>query len=138
MILNGTARENEMKAAEFDRPTVVVLSTISWLLLTVAAASWGQAQTAPGSARTQTKGKGKVDPEINAPFQKADVKAFIKRFETDDREVFARRHEITRSLGLKPGMVVADIGTRTGLFTRLFAEEVGAGGKVYAVDVSPA
>ena len=138
MILNGTAREIEMKAAEFDRPTVVVLSTISWLLLMVTAASWGQAQTAPGPAGTQAKGKGKVDPEINAPFQKADVKEFIKRFESDDREVFARRHEITRSLGLKPGMAVADIGAGTGLFSRLFAEEVGAGGKVYAVDISPA
>lgn len=138
MTLNGTAREIEMKAAEFDRPTVVVLSTTSWLLLIVTAATWGQAQTAPGPAGTQTKGKGRVDPEINAPFQKADVKGFIKRFETEDREVFARRHEITRSLGLKPGMAVADVGAGTGLFSRLFAEEVGSGGKVYAVDISPA
>jgi SAM-dependent methyltransferase len=139
MTLNGAAWEIEMKTAEFDRPTVVVLSTISWLLPIVTAASWGLAQTAPtpAPARKQANGKGKVDPGINAPFQKADVKEFVKRFETDDREVFARRHEITRSLGLKSGMAVADIGAGTGLFSRLFAEEVGSRGKVYAVDISP-
>jgi cyclopropane fatty-acyl-phospholipid synthase-like methyltransferase len=127
-----------MKAAKFDRLTVVVLSTISWLLLIVTAACWGQAQKAPGPAEPQAKGKAKVDPEINAPFQKADVKGFIKRFESDDREVFVKRHEITRSLGLKPGMAVADIGAGTGLFSRLFADEVGSGGKVYSVDISQA
>ena len=32
---------------------------------------------------------------------------------------------------------MADIGAGTGLFTRLFAEKVGAKGKVYAVDIAP-
>ena len=34
-------------------------------------------------------------------------------------------------------MAVADVGAGTGLFTRMFAEEVGAEGKVYAVDIAP-
>ncbi len=33
-------------------------------------------------------------------------------------------------------MAVADVGAGTGLFTRIFAEKVGADGKVYAVDIS--
>jgi ubiquinone/menaquinone biosynthesis C-methylase UbiE len=77
-----------------------------------------------------------VDPEINRQFKKAKVKDFVKRFESEDREVFARREEIVRSIGLRPGMSVADIGAGTGLFTRLFAEQVGPRGKVYAVDIS--
>jgi ubiquinone/menaquinone biosynthesis C-methylase UbiE len=34
-------------------------------------------------------------------------------------------------------MVAADIGAGTGLFTRLFAKEVGPRGKVMAVDIAP-
>ena len=34
-------------------------------------------------------------------------------------------------------MTVADIGAGTGLFTRLFAKEVGPSGKVFAVDIAP-
>jgi len=112
-------------------PLVVTLSTVRL------ATAWGQAQTAAEPARTQTKPHSKkVDPAINAQFQEANVKDFIKRFESNDREVFVQRGEIVRALKLKPGMAVADIGAGTGLFTRLFAEEVGPGGKVYAVDVS--
>jgi ubiquinone/menaquinone biosynthesis C-methylase UbiE len=79
-----------------------------------------------------------ADPEINQPFQNPDVAEYIKRFETDTREVYARREAIVRALGLKPGMVVADLGAGTGLFTRLIAERVGTGGRVYAVDIAPA
>ncbi len=92
-------------------------------------------QTSPDSAQPKAHSK-KVDPQINAQFQNGNVKDFIKRFETNDREVFARRREIVEALGLKPGMAVADVGAGTGLFTRLFADAVGTDGKVYAVDVS--
>ncbi len=81
--------------------------------------------------------QSKADPKINEPFKKPDVKAYIKRFESEDRETYVRRHEIVAALGLSPGMSVADIGAGTGLFTRLFAEKVGAKGKVYAVDIAP-
>jgi ubiquinone/menaquinone biosynthesis C-methylase UbiE len=101
------------------------------------AASWGQTQPAPPPKRTEGHSK-KVDPQINAQFQKANVKEFIKRFESEDREVFVKRHEITRTLELKPGMAVADVGAGTGLFTRLIADGVGARGRVFAVDVSKA
>ena len=98
---------------------------VSCVLL--AATAWAQAQT----------GQSKIDPKINEAFKRPDVKAYIKRFEADDREVYARRHEIVAALGLKAGMAVADIGAGTGLFTRLMAEKVGPEGKVYAVDIAP-
>src|SRR5688500_5215129 len=56
--------------------------------------------------------------------------------ESDEREVYRHRHEITKQVGLRPGMSVADIGSGSGLFSRLFAREVGPAGRVYAVDIS--
>jgi SAM-dependent methyltransferase len=65
------------------------------------------------------------------------VKEFVGKFEVESREVYAQRREIVAACKLRPGMAVADIGAGTGLFTRLFATEVGPKGKVYAVDISP-
>jgi ubiquinone/menaquinone biosynthesis C-methylase UbiE len=77
-----------------------------------------------------------TDPNINEPFKNPDVKEYIKRFESDNREVFARRDQIVAALGLAPGMAVADVGAGTGLFTRLIADKVGKTGRVYAVDIA--
>lgn len=77
-----------------------------------------------------------VRPGINDPFKNPDVKKYQETFEGESREVFAKRKEIVAAIGLKPGMAVADVGAGTGLYTRLFAAEVGATGKVYAVDIA--
>ncbi len=43
--------------------------------------------------------------------------------------------EVLARLKLKPGMMVADIGAGSGLFSRPLAKAVAPGGKVYAVDI---
>jgi ubiquinone/menaquinone biosynthesis C-methylase UbiE len=96
------------------------------------AATCVRSQTSAAGTAPQTK----TDPKINEPFKKADVKGFIKKFESDDRELYKKRNEIVAALELKPGMAVADLGAGTGLFTRLFADQVGPTGRVYAVDIS--
>jgi FkbM family methyltransferase len=78
-----------------------------------------------------------VKPGINDPFKDPDVKKFIGVFEGESREIYARRRAIVEACQLKPGMVVADVGAGTGLFTRLFAKVVAPKGKVYAVDIAP-
>ena len=65
------------------------------------------------------------------------MKQFVNRFESEDREVYAKRQEIVDSIGLAEGMTVADVGAGTGAFTMLFAEKVGPAGKVFAVDITP-
>ena len=77
-----------------------------------------------------------VKPGINDPFRDPDLKKFIGTFEGESREIFTRRERIATACKLKPGMDVADVGAGTGLFTRLFAQQVGPKGKVYAVDIS--
>ena len=62
-----------------------------------------------------------TDPEV-------DIKQFVKRFESEARDIYVKRRDITRALGLRPGDAVADIGAGTGLFTQLFAEQVGPKG----------
>jgi protein-L-isoaspartate O-methyltransferase len=42
---------------------------------------------------------------------------------------------VLSKLDLKPGMVVADIGAGSGLFSRPLAKAVAPAGKVYAVDI---
>jgi predicted methyltransferase len=77
-----------------------------------------------------------VRPGINQQFENPQTEEFINRFEREGRDAFDHRAAIVKAVGLKPGMVVADVGAGTGLFTRLFAKEVGPAGKIYAVDIA--
>ncbi|WP_309714972.1 methyltransferase domain-containing protein [Armatimonas sp.] len=44
---------------------------------------------------------------------------------------------LVKALKLKPGMVVADIGAGSGYLSFMMAKQVGASGKVLAVDIQP-
>jgi predicted methyltransferase len=77
-----------------------------------------------------------ADPAINRPYENPDFTQWVERFESEGREIYARRREIVAAVGLKSGMAVADVGAGTGLFTLAFAREVGPQGRVYAVDIS--
>jgi ubiquinone/menaquinone biosynthesis C-methylase UbiE len=78
-----------------------------------------------------------LTPGINERFLEGrNYQEFVDSFEREGREIFDRRQEILKAVGLKPGMTVADIGAGSGLFTYLFAQEVGSGGRVYAVDIN--
>jgi predicted methyltransferase len=104
---------------------VVARKSLAWLVLALPAL-WPAAIHAQRSAQ-----------EINAPFLvDPDVLRWQGALENDEREVYARRHAILAAVGLKPGMAVADVGSGTGVYTRLFAKAVGRGGRVYAVDIS--
>lgn len=60
---------------------------------------------------------------------------WIKTLESPERIAGLKIDEVLSRLDLKPGMIVADIGAGTGVFSRPFARAVASGGKVYAVDV---
>jgi len=78
-----------------------------------------------------------VRPGINQYYENPNWQQWVNTFERRGREVYDKRHAIVDASGIRPGMVVADIGAGTGLFTRLFADRVGPQGRVYAVDISP-
>jgi ubiquinone/menaquinone biosynthesis C-methylase UbiE len=116
----------------------ITLAVGASLVVLAATGGWTQtqSQTQTAAPAAQPK-KAKIDPKINEPFRKPDLKEYLKKFESEDRENYAHRHEIVAALDLAPGMAVADIGAGTGFFTRLIAEKVGPAGKVYAVDIAP-
>lgn len=78
-----------------------------------------------------------VAPGINRHYESPDFEQWRGTFEQPGREVYARRMDILAASAVRPGMAVADIGAGSGLFTLLFARAVGAGGRVYAVDIAP-
>ncbi len=77
-----------------------------------------------------------VNPGINDTYENPDVENMISILEQEERAIFKYRHAIVAALGLDSGLVVADVGSGSGFFTRLIAQEVGPEGKVYAVDIA--
>jgi 2-polyprenyl-3-methyl-5-hydroxy-6-metoxy-1,4-benzoquinol methylase len=60
---------------------------------------------------------------------------WVTTLEAPQRIAGQKVDQVLANLSLKPGMVVADIGAGSGLFSRPLAKAVGPGGKVYAVDI---
>ena len=62
---------------------------------------------------------------------------FAKFLEGADRVARMQVSRVVKTLELKPGMKVADIGAGSGLFTRPIAKAIEPGGIAYAVDIDP-
>jgi arsenite methyltransferase len=65
--------------------------------------------------------------------RKADE--WVTTLEGPQRVATQKIDQVLADLSLKPGMVIADIGAGSGLFSRPLAKAVAPGGKVYAVDI---
>ncbi len=66
-----------------------------------------------------------------------DHRAYVAMLEDPARDAWQKPREVIEALALRPGQVVADIGSGSGYFTLRFAHHVGDQGRVYAVDVDP-
>jgi 2-polyprenyl-3-methyl-5-hydroxy-6-metoxy-1,4-benzoquinol methylase len=60
---------------------------------------------------------------------------WVTTLEGPQRIASLKINEVLERLSLRPGMVVADIGAGSGVFSRPLAKSVGPTGKVYAVDI---
>ena len=69
-----------------------------------------------------------------APVMGAGGAGWLERQNRDEEQ---RPAEVIRTMGLRAGDVVADLGAGTGYFTRPMAAAVAPAGRVYAVDIQP-
>jgi ubiquinone/menaquinone biosynthesis C-methylase UbiE len=86
-------------------------------------------------ARIDAQSKPMTMEEMHKLHQ--DPKAYIALLEDPARDAYQKPHDVVMALALKEGERIADIGAGAGYFALRFARHVGAGGRVFAVDISP-
>jgi predicted methyltransferase len=64
-----------------------------------------------------------------------DAPLAVIRADEQERDTRERLPEITEALGIKPGSVVADIGTGYGYYAVRFSLAVGPAGRIYAEEI---
>jgi ubiquinone/menaquinone biosynthesis C-methylase UbiE len=71
----------------------------------------------------------------NAQLAPRKADEWVTTLEGPQRVATQKIDQVLADLSLKPGMVIADIGAGSGLFSRPLAKAVAPTGKVYAVDI---
>ncbi len=119
------------------RPLAFPLSRalLIWLVLILGIAC-GQplpADSADGAkaAAAETATVPKREPANILSFESA---AWLER---EGRAELEKPEVVLQAMGLRKGMMVAEIGAGTGFFSRRIAKAVGPTGKVYAQDIQP-
>jgi ubiquinone/menaquinone biosynthesis C-methylase UbiE len=79
-----------------------------------------------------------VAKDANERYQTPEGRAAVgKGLSSPDRDARQKPRELVAAMSLKPGMVVADIGTGTGYMLPFLSEAVGSGGRVLGEDIFP-
>jgi ubiquinone/menaquinone biosynthesis C-methylase UbiE len=64
-----------------------------------------------------------------------NIDGWVTIFEDPERDEWQKPDEVVKSINLKSGDIIADIGAGTGYFTRRFAKTVGPGGQALGLDI---
>lgn len=68
-------------------------------------------------------------------YSRNSSESLVQIYEDPARAEWQKPRDVVERLEVKPGDVVADIGSGTGYFTVLFADKAGKNGHVFAVDI---
>lgn len=113
----------------------MIRSLLGFVLMLSFAACTGADETAPQAAAADREA-APVN-RVEGDSAEVNLDLWLERLEVGSRELYSARAAVVDAIGLGPGDVVADIGAGTGLYTILFAEEVGESGRIYAEDIEP-
>jgi len=103
--------------------------------LAVAAGSTILEGPAPATAQETHKPGEPHDPhDATSTHRFTGVEKWVKIFDDPGRDLWQKPARVVEALGLKPGMVVADLGAGTGYFMRHLSQAVAPGGIVLAID----
>src|SRR6266478_5529702 len=81
---------------------------------------------------------GQVAQQANEGYKTPEGRDTVaKTLSAADRDEKQKPRELVAAMPLKPGMVVADIGTGTGYMLPFLSEAVGAEGRVFSEDIFP-
>jgi len=72
-----------------------------------------------------------------AAAEEISIDLWVEQLEVGSRELYSAREAVLKAVNVASGDRIADIGAGTGLYSLLFAEAVGPGGHVYAIDIEP-
>jgi ubiquinone/menaquinone biosynthesis C-methylase UbiE len=108
-------------------PRVFAIAAVVLVLAT--AGPIAAEQIGAGAARRHP-----VSGRVFAPVMGVGGAGWLERAEREDEEAPSKAIE---ALGLKPGMVVADIGAGSGYYTSRIAKQVAPSGRVVATDIQP-
>ncbi|MEO8681935.1 MAG: methyltransferase domain-containing protein [Vicinamibacterales bacterium] len=84
------------------------------------------------SATAEAQRRHPVSGRVLAPTMGVAGAGWLERPEREDEEAPSKALD---ELGLKPGMVVADIGAGSGYYAVRMAKRVGPSGRIYATDI---
>ena len=108
------------------------------LILVGGAAGEGLAEGPPGGPDRRPHGAHGHHGDHGHPGDHgnpADLERYVQMLEAPERATWQKPDEVVRALGVKAGQTVCDIGAGSGYFALRLARVVGAGGRVFAVDV---
>lgn len=108
-----------------------------FMRLSILAAAACLAMAACSRAPESAEPAGQSAAPAAAEESGVSIDVWLERMEVGSRELYSARDAVLAAIGLEEGDAVADIGAGTGLYALMFADAVGASGRVYAEDIEP-